>query len=79
MEDGNVQRWLETEDGNIISVVTGNTRGNMRLNIDGEMRCSIEDDCFSIPCTLSVVARMPNSEVIRVAERMADRRRRYLS
>ena len=70
-------RWIESSEGDIISVVTGNSKGNMRIGIDGEMRCSIGVDCFSIPCSLSVVSKMSNSEVVKVAERQADRRKRY--
>lgn len=71
-----LSRWIESDEGDIISVVTGNSKDNMRIGIDGEMRCSIGVDCFSIPCTLSVVAKMSNTEVVKVAERMANRRKR---
>lgn len=74
MADGNVKRWIENEDGDIISVVTGNSKGNMRIGIDGEIRCSINFDCFSIPCTLSVVAKKTTNEIIQVAERASRRR-----
>ena len=62
-------RWIESDEGDIISVVTGNSKGNMRIGIDGEMRCSIGYECFAIPCTLRVVNKMPMSQVVRVAEK----------
>jgi len=58
-------RWIENDKGDIISVVTANTKGI--LNIDGELRCSIGTECFTIPCTLSVVEKMPLSQVVKVA------------
>lgn len=69
MEDQVVKRWLESDEGDIISIVTGNTKGNMRLGIDGEIRCSIGSECFIIPCTLSMVERKSDDEIIKVAEK----------
>ena len=59
-------RWIENNDGDIISVVT-RPRGS--LGIDGELRCSIGVECFTIPCTLGVVNKMPISQLVRVAEK----------
>lgn len=72
--DGAVKRWLENEDGEIISVVTGNSKGNMRLNIDGEIRCSLSRRSFAIPCTLSLVAGKTSAEIIRMGKRVNERR-----
>ena len=78
MEDGAVQRWLQNDEGEIISVVTGNDGYKLRI-IDGEIRCGFNDECFSIPCTLRVVSKMTDSRVIRVAERMHETRKNYNS
>ena len=72
--DGAVKRWLENDDGEIISIVTGNTKGNMRLNIDGEIRCSLSRRSFAIPCTLSLMAGKSSAEIIRTAKRVNERR-----
>ena len=60
-------RWIENDNGDIISVVTANTKGI--LNINGELRCSIGTECFTIPCTLGVVNKMPLTQLVRVAEK----------
>ena len=73
--NGNVKRWLENDDGEIISIVTGNSKGNMRIGIDGEIRCSLNNECFSIPCTLELVAKKSSAEIIKIAKRSSDRRR----
>lgn len=73
MEDEVVHRWLESDNGGLVSIVTVNPHS--RLNIDGELRCSWTDDCFAIPCTLSRVARMSNEEIIGIAERAYTRRK----
>lgn len=75
MANSVVKRWLESDEGDIISVVTGNSKGNMRMGIDGEIRCSIGPGCFSIPCTLNVVAKKTNPQLIRIVERVAKRRK----
>lgn len=75
MKDSVVKRWLHSDSGDIISVVTGNSKGNMRIGIDGEIRCSIDSDCFIIPCTLKIVEKKTNSELIRIAERRAKQRK----
>lgn len=69
MEDSTVKRWLESDGGDIISIVTGNTKGNTRLGIDGEIRCSMGTKCFAIPCTLNTVSKKTDEEIIKVAER----------
>ena len=74
MPDSVVKRWLDSDEGDIISVVTGNSKGNMRMGIDGEIRCSIGSECFTIPCTLNVVSKKTNSELIRIVERASERR-----
>ena len=71
MPDSVVKRWLDSDEGDIISVVTGNSKGNMRIGIDGEIRCSVGPGCFSIPCTLSVVSKKTNPQLIRIVERAA--------
>jgi len=68
MEGGAVKRWLHNPEVGVISVVTGNDDYKLK-SIDGEIRYVFNDRCFSIPCTLRVVAKMPDSEIIKVAER----------
>ena len=72
-----VKRWLENEEGEIISVVSGNSKGNMRIGIDGEIRCSlIGSGSFSIPCSLNIVAGKSTTELVKVAKKQAERRNR---
>jgi hypothetical protein len=71
-----VHRWLDSNKGDIISVVTGNSKGNMRIGIDGEIRCSIGRDAFSIPCSLSIVDKLSTSEIVAKAMRMYERRKK---
>ena len=69
-------RWLENpDDGDIISVVKLHFDKPSRLGIDGEIRASTPDDCFSIPCTLDIVSRKSSAELIRLVKRHQERRR----
>lgn len=68
-------RWLENEDGDIISVVKLDLKRPSRLGIDGEIRCSIGVDCFTIPCSLSIIEKKSDAEIIKTALRMGDRRK----
>lgn len=75
--DYNVKRWLENEDGEIISVVDMHYNPPSRLGIDGEIRCSlVGSDSFAIPCSLNMVAGKSTAELIKVAKRQAERRNR---
>ena len=74
MVDPVVKRWLDSDEGDIISVVTGNSGGGRRFGIDGEIRCSIALECFSIPCTLSIVEKKTNDQLTRIVERAARHR-----
>lgn len=67
MEDTTVKRWLESDEGDIISIVTGSP--SVLRCIDGEMRCSLGTECFMIPCSLNVVEKKSDDELIKVAER----------
>ena len=60
-----LKRWIENDEGDIISAVT--TEHNRLKVIDGELRCSIKNECFVIPCTLHVVEKMALSQVVNVA------------
>jgi len=73
-EHGDVKRYLNTPEGDIISIVTGNVNVSKRnrLGIDGEMRVVIGTEAFSIPVSLRVVSRKSDTEIIRIAERRYD-------
>jgi hypothetical protein len=72
---GSVVRWFDSNKGGIISVVTGNSKGNERIGIDGEIRVSTVKNSFSIPCSLGIVKNMSGPELIRVVERTIKRRK----
>lgn len=65
-----LSRWLENDDGDIISVVKLDLKKPSRLGIDGEIRCSLGTDCFAIPCSLSIVDKLSDAEIIKKALRM---------
>ena len=71
----NVKRWLENDDGCIISVVDMNYKKPSRLGIDGEIRCSLSGESFAIPCTLDIVNRKSSAELIRLVKRHQERRK----
>jgi hypothetical protein len=73
--DAVVRRWFDSNYGDIISVVKGNSKGNERIGIDGEIRVSISRECFSIPCSLSVVEKMSGKQITDTVERNAKRRK----
>jgi hypothetical protein len=73
--DAVVRRWFDSNYGDMISVVKGNSKGNMRIGIDGEIRVSIGRDRFSIPCSLSIVEKKSVKEITDMVERHAKRRK----
>jgi len=73
--EGRVKRWIESDSGDVISVVSGNTKGNERMGIDGEIRCTIGQDAFSIPCSLGVVERKSDYEIVKLCLRSVKRRK----
>jgi len=74
---GSVVRWFDSNKGDIISIVTGNSPGNERIGIDGEIRVSIGRESFSIPCSLNIVKKMPMAEIVKVATRRYKEVKKY--
>jgi len=76
MKDTVVRRWFDSNYDDIISVVKGNSKGNMKIGIDGEIRISIGRESFSIPCSLDIVEKMSAIQITGIAEKHAKRRKK---